>query len=500
MDGMSNVNPVSIGVDLGTQSVKVLAVGLDGTVLAEAARPLTSTRDGVRHEQDPHEWLAATAAATAEAVGRLDPDQRAAIAAVSLCGTSGTVIEVDAAGRPAGPAIMYDDARAAAEAAEVAAADPARWDRLGYRIQPSWGVATIVHAARGGLPAGHRFAHQPDVVAAAMCGGPVATDWSSALKSGYDLLELAWPTDVLGGLGVDPGTLPDVVAPGAPLGTVAADWAERTGIPAGTPVVGGMTDGCASQLGAGAIGDGDWHCVIGTTLVLKGVTSTPLKDDGGAVYSHRSPVPGRWLPGGASSVGAGALGALLPGADLPGLTIQAQRLWDDGASVVPAYPLTGTGERFPFVRPDAGGFALVDGVERDLSVLGFGADAYLSVIVGVAALERTCIDVLAAAGGSVDGRYSTSGGGTRSDLWNQLRADMLQRPVTIPRSAEPAVGAAILAASSIVGAETEADWTALVRGMSGVASVVEPRRESSERLLQVHGRLADAWRARGWLA
>lgn len=493
-------SPISLGIDLGTQSVKVLAVDLAGTVLAEASRPLTSRRDGVRHEQDPHEWLVATADATAQVIGQLGPDRRSALAAVSLCGTSGTVVEVDAAGAPAGPGIMYDDARAAAEAAEVAAADPARWDRLGYRIQPSWGVATIVHAARAGLPTGHRFAHQPDVVAAAMCGGPVATDWSSALKSGYDLLDLAWPTDVLAGLGVDPATLPEVVAPGAPLGTVGAAWAERTGLPEGTPVVGGMTDGCASQLGAGAIGDGDWHSVIGTTLVLKGVTTTPLKDDGGAVYSHRSPVPGRWLPGGASSVGAGALGALLPDADLPTLTAEATRLWADGGDVVPAYPLTGTGERFPFVRPDARGFALVDGKEIELAALGDGADAYLSVIVGVACLERTCLDVLAAAGGSTAGRYSTSGGGTRSDLWNQLRADLLERPITIPRSAEPAVGAAILAASAVVGARTEADWTALVRGMSGVSGVVEPRPESSRRLLQVHGRLVEAWRARGWLA
>ena len=123
-------SPISIGVDLGTQSVKVLAVDLDGTVLAEASRPLTSRRDGVRHEQDPHEWLAATADATAEAIAHLGADRRA-IAAVSLCGTSGTVVEVDAAGAPGGPGIMYDDARAAPAAAEEAAAHPARRGRLG---------------------------------------------------------------------------------------------------------------------------------------------------------------------------------------------------------------------------------------------------------------------------------------------------------------------------------------------------------------------------------
>ncbi|MFB9840722.1 carbohydrate kinase, partial [Actinoallomurus acaciae] len=88
--------------------------------------------------------------------------------------------------------------------------------------------------------------------------------------------------------------------------------AEVTGIRAGTPIVAGMTDGCAAQLGAGRLTPGSWNSVLGTTLLLKGVTREPLRDPYGVVYSHRAP-DDVWLPGGASSTGAGAISRDVPG-------------------------------------------------------------------------------------------------------------------------------------------------------------------------------------------
>ncbi len=57
-----------------------------------------------------------------------------------------------------------------------------------------------------------------------------------------------------------------------------------------------MTDGCAAQLGAGALGVGDWHSTLGTTLVLKGVSLEPVHDESGVVYSHRAPPTGTGFP------------------------------------------------------------------------------------------------------------------------------------------------------------------------------------------------------------
>lgn len=460
-----------VGVDLGTQSVKVCVVDGSGAVHAETSRPLISRRDGHLHEQSPRQWIDATAEAMTEAIGRLDDPSRRCIASIATCGTSGTVTTVDRDGAPVSTGVMYDDTSAGALVDEIAEADPERWSRLGYRIQPSWAITSIVQSSRRGLPQDARFAHQPDVVNAAMTSHGVATDWSSALKSAFDLLELAWPVRTLGHLGVDENRLPDVVAPGTVLGHTDAAWRDRTGVPTGTAVVAGTTDGCASQLGAGALAEGDWHSVIGTTLVLKGVTDTLLHDEAGAIYSHRSPVDGQWLPGGASSIGARAVSSLFPGADLDQLERAAARRWmADRATVPVCYPLVGAGERFPFVRPDASGFVLRDGRELDLAALGDGPEAYLSILIGVACVERLCFDVLAARGAAIDGRLTTSGGATRSSLWNQLRADMLRRPLHLPDSAQPSTGMAILGAATATGESL----VATARAMTRIGRTIEP--------------------------
>jgi sugar (pentulose or hexulose) kinase len=485
-----------LGIDLGTQSVKVGVFSRSGSVEAAASRRLTSRRDGPLHEQDPHEWISATADAVAESIGSMPAGRRASVAGIALCGTSGTLALVDARGRPVSTGIMYDDVRGGAFVDEITAADPDRWERLGYRIQPSWAITEMVHLARDGTADGARFAHQPDVVAADIVGGPVATDWSSALKSGYDLIDLEWPTAAFTTLGVDERMLPDVVAPGSVLGRTSPEWEAATGLPAGVPVIAGMTDGCASQLGAGALHEGDWHSVVGTTLVLKGVSGAPVRGGDGAVYSHRSPEAGRWLPGGASSVGADAISVLLPGRDLPDLAERAWAAWHAGELPVPSvYPLVRTGERFPFVRPDATGFAVIDGVETDLDGLGDDVSTYVGLLAGVACVEKLCLDSMAALGASVDGRLSSSGGGTRSPIWTQLRADLLARPVVIPRSAEPSLGMALLAAAATEGRSLPD----VADDMSGIGHVVEPTGPGHERMMGVFAELSEHWRAKGWI-
>ncbi|PZG19687.1 FGGY-family carbohydrate kinase [Nonomuraea aridisoli] len=441
---------VWIGIDLGTQSVRALAVTGEGRVLGAGSRPLTSHRDGPRHEQDPEQWWSALAAATREAL-RDVPAGR--VEGVAVDATSGTILLTDARGDPLTPALMYDDRRA--DATRVNEAGAHVWERLGYRrMQPNWALPKLLwllpHA-----PAGARLAHQNDFVNRRLTGHEVATDLSNALKTGVDLIEERWPAEVFDALGVPAGMLPDVVRPGARLGEVCAAAAEETGIPAGTPVVAGTTDGCAAQLGAGALLPGNWNSVLGTTLVLKGVTKQLIHDPLGVVYSHRAP-DGSWLPGGASSTGAGVLTRDLPGRDLDLLSTQAEARYGGGRSLaggLPApvpprraagplpravtYPLVSRGERFPFAAPDAEGFTLgepADDVER-----------YAAVLLGAAFVERLCFDYLDLLGAPVDGEITLTGGATRSPFWTRLRADVLRRPVTLRENAEPALGMAVLA-------------------------------------------------------
>ena len=315
----STTQRVWVGLDLGTQSARALAVADDGTPLAAAARPLASRRDGARHEQDPAQWWSALADALSEVTGRLA--DASAIGGVALCATSGTVLLTDPDGTPRTPGLMYDDTRAGGLAQEAQEAGAELWERLAYRMQPAWALPKLLWwRDEGLLRDGARLAHQADLITARLVGRAVPADSSHALKTGYDLLGERWPDDVLGRLRVDPVVLPPVVRAGSVLGEIGASAAEETGLPAGTPVVAGMTDSCAAQLGAGALSPGEWNTVLGTTLALKGVSTELLHDPTGALYSHRAPYGDFWLPGGASGTGAGVLTAVLPGADLPALT------------------------------------------------------------------------------------------------------------------------------------------------------------------------------------
>jgi D-ribulokinase len=469
-----------LGIDVGTQGARAVLADDAGAVLGRGGAPVPAgRRTGRRHEQDPDGWWAAVAAATREALAAAGPG---GVAGVAVDGTSGTVVVQDADGRPCSPGLMYDDATAAGELADVAAAGGALWAELGYAMQPSWALPKVRLLARSGaLTAGRRIAHQADHVAARLVGRAVPTDTSNALKTGYDLLRRAWPADVLDRLGVPAAALPEVVLPGTPVGAVGPAAAAETGIPAGTPVRAGMTDGCAAQVAARALRPGSWSSALGTTLVVKGSTPALLHGAGGALYSHLNP-DGGWLPGGASSTGAGVVRRDFPGADLDWLTGEAAR-FDPVPGV--CYPLAGRGERFPFVAPEATGFAV--------GVPVGPAARFAAVLQGVALVERLAYDTLRALGADTSGPVTFSGGATANPYWTQLRADVLGRPVLLPASVDAATGMAVLAAAPPGRLADTAER------MVRIDRVVEPDPARGARYEEPYERLRSALADRGWL-
>jgi sugar (pentulose or hexulose) kinase len=371
---------------------------------------------------------------------------------------------------------MYDDGRAKAQAARAREA--------GLAVQDTWALpkALWLLGEYGGTPL--RLTHQPDLIVGRLTGEPPPADSSHALKTGYDLAGDRWPEAALARLGLPGGLLPDVVRPGTRLGEVCPAAADATGIPAGTPVLAGMTDGCAAQIASGALRPGSWNSVLGTTLVLKGAARDPVRDPAGVVYNHHAP-DGTWLPGGASSVGAGALAARFPGAD-PSEMDASARAYEPSSAV--AYPLVSPGERFPFRAPEATPFVLGDPVED--------ADLWAALLQGVGLTERLCLDYLHHLGAPLDGPLTFTGGGARSPYWNQLRADILGRPARVPEQTEPALGMAALAAYGASGAGALAD---VAERMVRVRTVVEPRPGRTAAFAEPYARLVDALRDRGWL-
>ena len=162
-DHMTGPGAAWLGLDLGTQSVRAMAVSATGEVLGVGSQRLTSRHDGPRHEQNPEEWWNAIAAACRIALKDLPPES---IHGVAVDGTSGTILLIDRAGRPLTAGLMYDDTRAVNEVRRVNEVGSAVWASLGYRMQPSWALPKLLwllHVDRDML-AGTRLAHQTDFI------------------------------------------------------------------------------------------------------------------------------------------------------------------------------------------------------------------------------------------------------------------------------------------------------------------------------------------------
>ena len=434
---------LAIGIDAGTGGGRALAVTTSGEVAAAARKSFPPPRGGLPrgwHEQDPESWWKAAESCLAEIAGRLGK-RAEAVAALAVDGTSGTLVCLNGAGEAVRPALMYNDARAAAEAEELCGLAAGHCRRHGYRFASSFAAARILWLLRHEpqtVAATRWFGHQADYIAArlgARCG---VSDYSNALKTGYDLFEERWP-DWVGAREGMGERLTEVVAPGARLGELSPPAASATGLPAGAAVVAGATDGTAAFLASGAHRPGEDNTTLGTTLVFKRLARRPAASPDGLVYSHKLP-DGYWLPGAASNTGGEWIGVQFPGQDPAALDRRAAPLLP---SALTAYPLARTGERFPFACPGAEGFCDPEPAS-DL-------ERYAANLQGVAFTERLAYEVLEAAAGPGDGAVYATGAAARSDVWLQLRADATGRTFHRPACPESAFGSAVLAAAALHG-------------------------------------------------
>ena len=434
-----------MGIDIGTQGARCVVSDERGQLAAAKSVPFevlnVSDHPGW-YEQSPEHWQRAAEAAIADCVAQLKSAGRGTdeLAAISVDGTSGTVLALDRDHRPLTRGIMYNDSRARAQAGRAHAALADQERKLGYTVGASYSLPRLMWI-RENLPEVYEktavFVHQADYIAGLLCGEYRVSDYSNALKTGYDLLDDRWPGK-LSDLGLDVDRLPRIVRPGAPIAPVTREAASRLGLSPRTMVVGGSTDGYASALAAGAVKPGDWASIIGTTFVLKGVTRDLVIDPNGSSYSHRLPT-GAWLLGGAGNIGGRVLNGCTGGRTFDELNAEAEALVPTG---VRCYPLPGRGERFPFVDANCEAFYIGDIT---------GGRLYPAVMEGVAFAERLSLERMAALGCAVGDVICTTGGACRSALWLRIRASLLNRQLRVPRVVDAAMGSALLAASGDMG-------------------------------------------------
>jgi len=421
-----------LGIDLGTSGVRCIAIDADGAIRAEARAALPgSSRPADGHsEQDSADWWQATGTA----IRGLLKEKPGRVRALCADGTSSTLLLCDAAGRPTGPALMYDDRRATAQAAAIAAVAPAdsptrsassTLAKLLYLLEthPNRDAQTAVH--------------QADWINGRLTGRFGITDENNALKLGYDPLRRRWPA-WLRQLPLDSALLPRVVPVGTPLGSIAEGTARQLGLPADTLVIAGTTDSNAATLAAGAERPGDAVTSLGSTLVLKVVSDVPVSAAQYGIYSHR--IGDHWLVGGASNSGGAILRQYF---DNDALAKLSARIDPERPSGLDYYPLTAPGERFPINDP-----------EKPARLTPRPADdvAFLQgILEGIARIEADGYALLARLGTPVPRRILSSGGGAGNPVWTRIRQRLLGVPVLAATHTEAAYGAAQLARRGAAG-------------------------------------------------
>ena len=297
--------------------------------------------------------------------------------------------------------------------------------------------------------------------------GVLAVDESTASATGlYGLAARDWDAEALDLVGLGREQLPvlhattDVVAR---LGADVATW----GLPAGTPIVAGASDGVLANLGVGAVAPGVAACSIGTSAAIRGVVRAPSVDEQGRVFCYVL-VPGRWVVGGATNNGGNVLRWLgrVAGADLSDPDAELTELAatvPPGAEGLLMLPYL-SGERAPRWAGDLSG-----------AFLGL-TQRHTRAHLARAALEGVCLqlalvlEAMQAAGlGLVELR--ATGGFARSPFWRQLLADVLGTPIGFPASEQgSAIGAALLGHVALGHLGSVDDAAALVR----VTEVVDP--------------------------
>lgn len=390
---------VTVGIDIGTSSVKAIAADGDGRVVARARFPHEWAAPAPGHfEHDATvAWRDGPAAAW-RAMAHLD------VRGVCVAAMVPSIAAVDADGVALTPGLLYGDERGRDASGAVELSGMLRW------------AATQAPTATGLWPA-------QALAAATLAGEPVVD--TTVAAGAMDLCDLAhWDPEALAAIGARVEQLPRIVGTGQAAGTVGA----------GGPVLAsGCIDAFAEQLVAGAHVVGDVHVLLGTTVIVWVVLEPPADVPG--VYTIPHSATGKLLAGGPSDAGGlfvgWATGMLEPGArDTPPRDPGRVPVW------------------LPYPRGERVGMRSIER-RAELVDLDLTHDAQA---VARAAYEATgfavrrVMDAARDATGTDARRVVMTGGGTLVDPWVQAVADATALPVecaSVPEGG--ALGAAWLA-------------------------------------------------------
>ncbi len=438
------MNPQCVlGIDVGSSSTKAGLFSRDGAAVDSASRayPTDVSRPGCA-EQDAEAWWRAAVESIGELMAR---NPRAEVAGVGASGHISSLTFVNVAGVPLRPALGFQDRRAIAEVDELGR----RFSRaelagyLGIDLPPAatWPLPRLLWFQKHEpetLDRAFRAIQAKDFVNFRLTG-ELASDASSN-RGMIDLANGQAPAALFARLNLPARLLPALREPHEAIGTLRPEAARETGLTEGIPVVAGWNDLNASVLGSGCAHHGDLFSITGTSEHLGGVTDSVVERRSAALVAAPF-LPGKQLLYGVTTCGGRSLDWFLRafGGPRDALLARAAEVppGSEGLFFLPYLE----GERAPIWDAAArGAFIDIRSGHREEHFVR-------AILEGVAFGLRQILELLPAELQSGSGALAISGGAAQSALWNQIRASVLGRTLTV--SAHPhtgTVGAAMLAA------------------------------------------------------
>lgn len=436
-----------LAIDLGTTNIKVSVYSNQLSPLITLSENVIYQREHECVEFDPARYFDCIYSMMRSAASRAKAQNGEDIIQVVLTGQAESLVLLDKDKKPIRPAISWLDMRSRKECEELASVFDAD---TSYRITgqpeiiPTWPVTKMLWLRRHESEIFNQTAFYlllKDYIIFRL-SGRMAGDYSIySFSCYYNITGKKYWREILDYCGIREEQLPDVLPPRTVVGTLLPELTDGTGgLTASTKINIGTLDHFAGMIGTGNIREGIVSESAGTVLSLATLVKEPVFSDS-RLPLNCGPFPDSYV--------------LLPVCESGGFSLEWYKKTfqpDDSFIQINDAAAARDGASAPVFLPYLTGINAPDFNESASGVF-FGINAAhtrddfsLAVMQGVACLLRKNIDYMERAGIPVE-KIISVGGGARSPLWTQIKADMTQKAFSIPENEEAACfGAAIIAA------------------------------------------------------
>jgi xylulokinase len=457
--------PAVIGIDIGTTSTIGILIDLPGRIVSVVSRPvdLVSLHPGWA-EEEPEQWWRNTCAILRELLAA-EPALATSLVGIGVAGMVPAMVMLDGKGEILRRSIQQSDGRATAEVEGMAA----EVDNASFLRRTGNGITQQIAATKLRWLA----AHEPDVFAriATLFGSYDFINWKLtgekrlehnwALEAGVvDLADGRIADDLVALGGLSPAVLPPIAESQAVIGYVTPEAARETGLPVGLPVVAGAADHIASAYAAGVVAEGDVLLKFGGAGDVMIAVDRAIPDR--RIFLDRHVIPGRFMPNGCMAATGSMLNWIVTGFAAGAVAGEAQphafldqraaeiAPGSEGLFVLPYF----LGEKSPIQDP------LARGTISGLSLNHTAGHLWRAALEGVGYAFLHHLEVFRELGYPVR-RLLVSDGGSRSTVWMQIVADIIQLPLQrLDGHPGSCLGAAWVAA---IGAGATDDWAGASR-------------------------------------